>query len=104
MNSKRCKLLYVYKERIPKELRNLVLSKIPVEEFDIASTTYSCSQEEMCAHMLVTLERPKTLKASALEKLREAITFGEFKPGDTVSVLVQRGEERLELSVKLGGR
>ncbi len=32
--------------------------------------------------MLVTLERPKTLKESALEKLREAITLGVFKPGE----------------------
>jgi len=32
--------------------------------------------------MLDTLERPKTLKQSALEHLREAIMLGEFKPGD----------------------
>ncbi len=32
--------------------------------------------------MLDTLERPKTLKQSALERLREAIMLGEFKPGE----------------------
>lgn len=32
--------------------------------------------------MLDTLERPKTLKEQALEKLREAITLGIFKPGE----------------------
>ncbi len=32
--------------------------------------------------MLETLDRPKTLKETALEKLREAITLGVFEPGD----------------------
>ena len=32
--------------------------------------------------MLDTMERPKTLKEGALEKLREAITLGYFKPGE----------------------
>jgi len=38
--SKKQKLLYVYEERIPEDLRSLVLSYFPREEFEIASMTY----------------------------------------------------------------
>ena len=39
-------LLYVYKSRIPVDLRELVISKIPKEHFEIDTMTYSSSDEE----------------------------------------------------------
>lgn len=40
------KLLYVYEERIPEKLKELVLSYIPKDEFEIDFMTYKTSEEE----------------------------------------------------------
>src|SRR3989344_9404740 len=40
------KLLYTYEERIPKNLRELVLSFLPKDEFEIDSMTYALPDEE----------------------------------------------------------
>lgn len=40
------KLLYVYEERIPQELRNIVINKFPTDEFVIEMMTYNDSDEE----------------------------------------------------------
>lgn len=42
----RHRLLYVYEERIPQNLRELVLSLIPVNEFEIDSMTYTIPDDE----------------------------------------------------------
>jgi phosphoglycerate dehydrogenase-like enzyme len=46
MNDHRFKLLYVYEERIPADLRRLVLDTFPVDEFVIDQMTYATSDEE----------------------------------------------------------
>jgi len=51
MNNNRCKLLYVYEERIPGNLRQLVLDSIPADEFVIDSMTYTLKDEEKCRKM-----------------------------------------------------
>ena len=44
------------------------------------------------------------LDGARMDTLRDLMRrMGEFAPGDTVGVLVKRGEERLKFSVKLGG-
>lgn len=40
------RLLYVYEERIPQNLRELVLSLIPADEFEIDSMTYTLPDDE----------------------------------------------------------
>ena len=40
------RLLYVYEERIPENLRQLVLSLIPKDEFEVDTMTYKLSDEE----------------------------------------------------------
>lgn len=51
MNSNPFKLLYVYKERIPMNLRQLVLDSIPANEFVVSRMTYTVSDEEKCEKM-----------------------------------------------------
>lgn len=46
MGRKPGKLLYVYKERIPEDLKNLVLSSIPNGEFEVDEMTYSVPETE----------------------------------------------------------
>lgn len=46
MGKKRGKLLYVYKERIPEDLKNLVRSHIPKGEFEVDEMTYSIPETE----------------------------------------------------------
>jgi phosphoglycerate dehydrogenase-like enzyme len=45
----RTKLLYVYEERIPKNLQDLVLNSIPDDEFEIDRLTYTPKDEEKTA-------------------------------------------------------
>lgn len=47
----RLKLLYVYKERIPTDLRALVLDSIPQDEFVVDVMNYSMSLEQQCQKM-----------------------------------------------------
>ena len=51
MNPDRLKLLYVYKERIPMDLRKLVLDSVPEDEFAVDTMTYAISDEEKCQKM-----------------------------------------------------
>jgi D-3-phosphoglycerate dehydrogenase len=51
MKLKRSKLLYVYRERVPQPLRELVLLNIPTNEFEVEGITYSLSEKEMCKKM-----------------------------------------------------
>lgn len=44
-------LLYVYKQRIPLNLRQLILDNIPQDEFDVETMTYAMSQGEQCQRM-----------------------------------------------------
>ena len=49
--SKICKLLYVYVERIPENLRNLVLNSFSEDEFEINKMTYlarNWKKEDVC--------------------------------------------------------
>jgi phosphoglycerate dehydrogenase-like enzyme len=48
MNPNPFKLLYVYKERIPASLQQLVLDSIPASEFVVDRMTYTISDEEKC--------------------------------------------------------
>lgn len=47
----RARLLYVYEERIPADLRALVLSQLPPEEFEIQTMTYALPPEEQAARL-----------------------------------------------------
>ncbi len=51
MSTKSFKILYVYKQRIPENLRQLVLDSIPSEEFVVESMDYSVTEEEKCEKM-----------------------------------------------------
>ncbi len=51
MNPNPFKLLYVYKERIPVNLQQLVLDSIPASEFVVSRMTYTMSDEEKCEKM-----------------------------------------------------
>ena len=51
MSSKPFRLLYVYKERIPPDLRQLVLDSIPENEFVVEQITYSLPDQKMCEKM-----------------------------------------------------
>jgi len=51
MNPNPFKLLYVYKERIPMNLRQLVLDSIPADEFVVDTMTYAISDKEKCEKM-----------------------------------------------------
>ncbi len=45
------RLLYVYEERIPQDLKQLVLDSIPTDEFEIDSMTYLTPDEERIAKL-----------------------------------------------------
>jgi len=51
MNHNPFKLLYVYKERVPVNLQQLVLDSIPASEFVVSRMTYTMPDEEKCEKM-----------------------------------------------------
>lgn len=51
MNHNPFKLLYVYKERVPVNLQQLVLDSIPASEFVVSRITYTMPDEEKCEKM-----------------------------------------------------
>lgn len=51
MDNMKTRLLYVYEERVPLKLRELVLSYIPKNQFEIDSMTYTLSDDEIIEKM-----------------------------------------------------
>jgi D-3-phosphoglycerate dehydrogenase len=51
MHSNLFKLLYVYEERIPENLQQIVMDNIPEDEFLVKRMTYTISDEEKCENM-----------------------------------------------------
>ena len=51
MSSSIFKLLYVYEERIPENLQQIVMDNIPKDEFLVKRMTYTISDEEKCENM-----------------------------------------------------
>ncbi len=78
MSDSRCKLLYVYEERIPENLRQLVLNSIPSDEFVMDSMTYSIPDKEKCRKM----------------KMAEVVLFA---PGRYLSEAVFRCADHIKL-------